>query len=83
MVRIDVDIDQEACEELMRLCGFSTQDEAINFALRTQAEQRRKMEEARARVLANPEEMEALRKIGWSEDLYEMGGGRGPGPITS
>ena len=82
MVRMDVDIDQEACEELMRLCGFSTQAEAINFALRTQARLRRKMEEARARVLANPKEMEALRKIGWSEDLYEVRGGRGPGPIT-
>ena len=83
MVRMDVDIDQEACEELMRLCGFSTQAEAINFALRTQAGQRRRMEEARARILANPKEMEAIRGIGWEEGFYEMHDGGGPGPTTS
>ena len=85
MVRIDVDIDNQACEELMRLYGFSTQAEAINFALRTQAKQRRTMEEhrARARERMSPEEIRAMRAIGWDEDLYEMRGGRGSSPTTS
>ena len=85
MVRIDVDIDHDACEELMRICGFLTQSDAINFALRTQAKQRRAMEEARARARErmSPEEFRAMRAIGWGEDLDEMHGGRGYGPSTS
>ena len=78
MVLINVDIDQEACEELMRLYGFATQAEAINFALRTQAQEGKAFERARARPRKRmtPEEIESYRGIGWEGDLDEMRGGR-------
>ena len=77
MVLISVDIDHEACEELMRSCGFSTQADAINYALRSQVKQRRALEGARARAETRmtPEEIESHRGIGWEGDLEEMRGG--------
>ena len=38
MSRTNVDIDDEACEMVMRLNGLATKRDAINFALRRAAE---------------------------------------------
>ena len=65
MVRANVDIDDQACAEVMRRYGIATQREAINFALRTLATKPMSVEEARA-----------LRGIGWESDLDEMRSGR-------
>jgi Arc/MetJ family transcription regulator len=65
MVRANVDIDDQACAEVMRRYGIATQREAINFALRTLATKPMSVEEARA-----------LRGIGWEGDLDEMRSGR-------
>ena len=61
MVRTNVDIDDEACSEVMRRYGFATKRQAINFALRTLAVEPLSVEEARA-----------LRGIGWEGDLDAM-----------
>ena len=65
MVRANVDIDDQACAEVMRRYGIATQREAVNFALRTLATKPMSVEEARA-----------LRGIGWEGDLDEMRSGR-------
>ena len=54
MVRTNVNIDDEACAEVMRRYGFTTKRQAINFALRTLAVEPLSLDEARA-----------LRGIGW------------------
>ena len=78
MALINVDIDQEACEELMRLYDFSSQAQAINFALRTLVKNPTTLDETRPRRRKpmSPEEIEAFRGIGWEGDLDEMRGGR-------
>ena len=61
MSRITVDVDEEACAEVMRQHGCITQEDAINFALR--------------RVAIRPltiEEAHAMEGIGWVGDLDEM-----------
>ena len=59
--RTNVDIDDQACAEVMRRYQLATKSEAVNFALRTQAAEPVSVDEARA-----------LRGIGWEGDLEEM-----------
>ena len=61
MSRINVDIDDEACAEVMRRYLLKTKREAINFALRALAEEPFSADEARR-----------LRGLGWEGDLGEL-----------
>ena len=61
MSRINVNVDDEACAEVMRRYRLATKQDAINFALRTLATERASVDEARA-----------LRGIGWKGDLEAM-----------
>ena len=65
MTRTNVDIDDEACTEVMRRYQLSTKREAVNFALRMVA----------AEPLG-PDEARGLRGSGWEGDLDEMRSGR-------
>ena len=67
MSRTNVNIDDEACTEVMRRYRLETKREAINFALRTLAAEPASVEEARA-----------LRGIGWEGDLDAMRSDRLP-----
>ena len=67
MARTTVDIDDQACAEVMRCYGLATRREAINFALRTVAAEPAAVDEARS-----------LRKSGWDGDLDEMRSSRAP-----
>ena len=67
MVRTNVDIDDQACAEVMRRYQLPTKREAINFALRTLAAEPASVEEARS-----------MRGIGWEGDLDEMRSARSP-----
>ena len=67
MVRTNVDIDDDACAEVMRRYSFKTKREAINFALRTLAAEPLSVDDARA-----------LRGIGWEGDLNVLRTGRLP-----
>lgn len=61
MTHTYVDIDDEACAEVMRRYRLATKSEAVNFALRTLAATPVSMDEARA-----------VRGAGWEGDLEEM-----------
>lgn len=61
MTRTNVDIDDGACETVMRRYHFATKREAVNFALRTVAAEALDLDEARR-----------LRGSGWQGDLEEM-----------
>ena len=61
MARTNVDIDDQACAEVMRRYHLATKREAINFALRTLAAEPISVEDARA-----------LRGSGWDGDLDAM-----------
>lgn len=61
MSRTNVNIDDNACAEVMRRYQLPTKREAINFALRTLAAEPASVDEARA-----------LRGIGWEGDLETM-----------
>lgn len=61
MSRITLDLDDQACAEVMRRYGFATKREAVNYALRTLAAQPASLDEARA-----------LRGSGWDGDLDAM-----------
>ena len=61
MTRINVDIDDKACAEVMRRYRLATKGEAINLALRMLAAETASIDEARA-----------LRGIGWEGDLDAM-----------
>ncbi|MYK26448.1 MAG: type II toxin-antitoxin system VapB family antitoxin [Dehalococcoidia bacterium] len=61
MANVRVDIDEEACAEVMRRFGLVSKSEAINFALRRLA--------IRPATL---EEVEALEGSGWEGNLDEM-----------
>ena len=61
MSRTNVDIDDQACAEVMRRYRLATKREAINFALRTIAAEPASVEEARS-----------LRGIGWEGNLETM-----------
>ena len=61
MTRINVDIDDKACAEVMRRYRLATKGEAVNLALRMLAAQTASVDEARS-----------LRGIGWEGDLDAM-----------
>lgn len=61
MSRTKIDIDDQACDEVMRRYRLATRSEAVNFALRTLAARPMSVDEARA-----------LRGTGWEGDLDEM-----------
>lgn len=61
MSRINVNINDEACAEVMRRYRLTTKQEAINFALRTLAAASLDVEEARR-----------MRGSGWDGDLDEL-----------
>ncbi|MYE55331.1 MAG: type II toxin-antitoxin system VapB family antitoxin [Chloroflexi bacterium] len=61
MSRTNVDIDDQACAEVMRRYRLGTKREAINFALRTLAAEPMSIDDARA-----------LRGSGWDGDLGAM-----------
>jgi Arc/MetJ family transcription regulator len=67
MSRTNVDIDDEACEAVIRRYQLSSKREAINFALRTLAAEPLSLDEARK-----------LRGSGWVGDLDELRGHRSP-----
>lgn len=61
MSRTNVNIDDEACAEVMRRYHLATKREAVNFALRTLAVEPFGVEEARR-----------LRGSGWEGNLDEL-----------
>ena len=61
MSRTNVNIDDEACAEVMRRYHLATKREAVNFALRSLAAEPFGVEEARR-----------LRGSGWEGDLGEL-----------
>lgn len=61
MSRTNVNIDDEACAEVMRRYHLATKREAVNFALRTLAVEPFGVEEARR-----------LRGSGWQGNLDEL-----------
>ena len=61
MSRTNIDVDDEACAEVMRRYRLATKREAVNFALRTLAAEPLSIEEARR-----------LRGSGWQGDLDEL-----------
>ena len=65
MSRTNVNIDDEACAEVMRRYQLATKREAINFALRTLAAEPLGLDEAKR-----------LRGSGWEGDLDELRAGR-------
>lgn len=67
MVRTNVDIDDQACAEVMRRYRLATKHEAINLALRLLATEPASVAEARA-----------LRGSGWEGDLDAMRSNRAP-----
>ena len=67
MASITVDIDDEACAEVMRRYGFETESEAINFTLRRLADGPMTLRD-----------LDDLRGIGWDGDLDEMRANRFP-----
>ena len=58
MTRINIDIDDQACAEVMRRYRLATKREAINLALRMLAAETASVDEARS-----------FRGIGWEGDL--------------
>ena len=61
MARTNIDIDEEACAEVMRRYQLGTKREAVNFALNAVAGEPLSLKEARN-----------LRGSGWDGDLDEM-----------
>lgn len=61
MGRTNIDIDDDACAEIMRRYRLRTKREAVNLALRTLANEPMSLDEARA-----------MRGSGWEGDLDEM-----------
>jgi len=61
MSRTNINIDDEACAEVMRRYHLSTKREAVNFALRALAAEPFGVDEARR-----------LRGSGWEGDLDDM-----------
>ena len=59
MSRTNIDIDDEAVADVMRQYRLKTKREAVNFALN----------KVRRRPPLTPEEILALRGIGWEGDL--------------
>ena len=67
MSRTNVDIDDQACAEVMRRYRLATKREAVNYALRTLAAEPASIDEARS-----------LRGVGWEGDLDAMRSSRSP-----
>ena len=67
MTRINVNIDDQACAEIMRRYRLATKGDAINLALRMLAAETASVDEARS-----------LRGIGWEGDLDAMRSNRAP-----
>ena len=67
MSRTNVNIDDQACAEVMRRYQLTTKREAINFALRSLAAEPLSIDEARQ-----------LRGSGWEGDLDELRSSRTP-----
>ena len=65
MSRTNVDIDDDACAEVMRRYRLATKREAVNYALRALAAEPLGVDDARR-----------LRGTGWEGDLEEMRSGR-------
>lgn len=65
MSRTNVNIDDEACAEIMRRYRLTSKREAINLALRVLAAEPLDVDEAKR-----------LRGSGWDGDLDEMRSGR-------
>ncbi|MGC9155755.1 MAG: type II toxin-antitoxin system VapB family antitoxin [Ferrimicrobium sp.] len=61
MSRTNIDIDDKACDAVMRRYHLATKREAVNFALRTIASEALDLDEARR-----------LRGSGWEGDLEEQ-----------
>ncbi len=61
MARTNIDIDEEACAEIMRRFHLETKRDAVNFALRSLAAEPLSLEKARA-----------MRGSGWDGDLDDM-----------
>jgi Arc/MetJ family transcription regulator len=61
MARTNIDLDDQACEAIMRRYDLSTKRDAVNFALRTVASEMLDLDQARR-----------LRGSGWEGDLDEM-----------
>ena len=61
MARTNLDIDDNACAEIMRRYGLRTKREAVNLALRTLASEPLALEEARQ-----------LRGSGWQGNLDDL-----------
>ena len=61
MARTTIDIDDAACDEVMRRYRLATREEAVNFAVRTLAGESASLDEARS-----------MRGIGWDGDLDAM-----------
>ncbi len=70
MARTNIDIDEEACAEVMRRYGLKTKRDAVNYALRKVAGPVR---------VATLEEALAMRGTGWEGDLDEMKAWHRPG----
>jgi Arc/MetJ family transcription regulator len=61
MARTNIDIDDRACEEVMRRYELTSKRDAVNLALRTLAGEALSVSDARA-----------LRGSGWEGDLDEL-----------
>jgi Arc/MetJ family transcription regulator len=65
MSRTNIDLDDAACDAVMRRYQLSTKREAVNFALRS--------------IASEPLDLDAARRLrgsGWDGDLDEMRAGR-------
>lgn len=65
MARTNIDLDDAACETVMRRYGLSTKREAVNFALHSLACEALDLDAARG-----------LRGSGWDGDLDQLRVGR-------
>ena len=72
MSKATVNIDEQACAEVMRRYRLPTKRAAISFALRTVAAEAMSVDQARA-----------LRRIGWEDDRDHIRSGRLMKPFTS
>jgi Arc/MetJ family transcription regulator len=61
MARTNIDIDDEACDTVMRRYHLTSKRDAVNFALRTVASEALDLDQARR-----------LRGSGWDGDLDEL-----------
>ena len=73
MARTNIDIDDQACAEVMRRYRLATKREAVNLALRTLAD----TPDSSVKP-ATLEEALSLRGSGWDGDLNEMRRSRVP-----